>query len=213
MQNKKIVLVSIVVLIGLFFIGGYFYKQNKTNTYTKISSENAELFQRDYSLVIGKADAKVQLVEFFDPACGACAYYYPFVKDIIKKHKDEIKLVVRYAPFHQNSNYAVKMLEGARVQNLFNETLELMFNTQEQWIDGHIVNPRNLWIVLEKSNLLDMKKLSLSMEDLFVDKIIEQDLNDARTLNVRKTPTFFVNGKPIQNLTVDNLIKLIKEEL
>ncbi|PLY09000.1 MAG: disulfide bond formation protein DsbA [Arcobacter sp.] len=213
MQNKKVVIVSVAILIGLFLIGGYFYKQNKTDSYKKISNENAELFQRDYSLVIGPKDAKVQLVEFFDPACGACAYYYPYVKGILKKHKDDIKLVVRYAPFHQNSNYAVKMLEGARAQNLFNETLELMFNTQAQWIDGHVVNPRNLWIVLERSNLLDMKRLSASMDDIFIDKIVEQDLSDARVLNVRKTPSFFVNGKLIQELSLDNLNKLIESEL
>lgn len=213
MQNKKVVLISVIVLIGLFLIGGYYYKQNKSNSYTKISNENAELFQRDYSLVLGPKDAKIQLVEFFDPACGACAYYYPFVKDIMKKHKDDIKLVVRYAPFHQNSNYAVKMLEGARAQNLFTETLELMFNTQEQWIDGHVVNPRNLWIILEKSNLLDMKKLSLSMDDILLDKIVEQDLDDTRKLNVRKTPTFFVNGKLLQDFSMENLTKLIESEL
>lgn len=213
MQNKKVVVISLVILIGLFLVGGYVYKQNKTNSYEKISKENTELLQREYSLVIGSKDAKVQLVEFFDPACGACAYYYPYVKDIMKKHKDDIKLVVRYAPFHQNSNYAVKMLEGARAQNLFSETLELMFNTQAQWIDGHIVNPRNLWIVLEKSNLLDMKKLSLSMDDLMIDKIIEQDLSDARVLNVRKTPSFFVNGILVQDLSLDNLNKMIEEAL
>jgi protein-disulfide isomerase len=213
MQNKKVVIVSVAILIGLFLIGGYFYKQNKADSYEKISNENKERFQRDYSLVIGPKDAKVELVEFFDPACGACAYYYPYVKNIMKKHKDDIKLIVRYAPFHQNSNYAVKMLEGARAQNLFNETLELMFNTQEYWIDAHVVNPRKLWIILEKSNLLDMKKLSLSMDDLFIDKIIEQDLSDARVLNVRKTPSFFVNGKLIQELSLDNLNKLIESEL
>ncbi|WP_419764505.1 MAG: DsbA family protein [Arcobacter sp.] len=213
MQNKKVVIVSVAILIGLFLVGGYFYKQNKTDSYKKISSENAELFQRDYSLVIGPQDAKVELVEFFDPACGACAYYYPYVKNIMKKNKDDIKLIVRYAPFHQNSNYAVKMLEGARAQNLFTETLELMFNTQEQWIDGHVVNPRKLWIILEKSNLLDMKKLSVSMDDLLIDKIVEQDLSDARVLNVRKTPSFFVNGKLIQELSLDNLNKLIESEL
>ena len=213
MQNKKVVLISIVVLIGLFFVGGYFYKENKKSTNVKISNENAELLQRDYSLVIGPKDAKVQLVEFFDPACGTCAYYYPFVKSILAKHKDDIKLVLRYAPFHANANYAVKMLEGAREQNLFKETLELMFNTQSQWISDHGVDPRKLWIVLEKSYLLDMKKLSQSMENIMYDKIIEQDLSDARVLNVRGTPTFFVNKKPLQDLSGENLEKLIESEL
>jgi protein-disulfide isomerase len=213
MQNKKMVLIVIAVLIGLFFVGAYFYKQNKANEYTKILNEKAELFQRDYSLVIGPKDAKVQLVEFFDPACGACAYYYPLVKDIVAKHKNDIKLVLRYAPFHPNANYAVKMLEGARAQNLFKQTLELMFNTQDQWVDGHGADPRKLWIVLEKANFLDMKKLSQSMDNVMFDKLIEQDLSDARVLNVRKTPSFFVNGRPLQDFSAENLEKLIDSQL
>ncbi len=213
MQNKKTVLIVIVALIGLFFVGGYFYKQNKAKEFSKVASEKAEVFERDYSLVIGPKDAKVQLVEFFDPACGTCAYYYPFVKDLLKKHKGDIKLVLRYAPFHANANYAVKMLEGAREQNLFKKTLELMFATQNQWLDGHGVDPRKLWIVLEKSNILDMKKLSKSMDNIMYDKIIEQDLDDARVLNIRGTPSFFVNGIPLQDLSGENLEKLIESQL
>lgn len=213
MQNKKVVLISIIVLIGLFFAGGYFYKENKTEKLTKISKEQSAIFQRDYSIVIGPSDAKVQLVEFFDPACGTCAQFHFYVKDILKKNKDDIKLVLRYAPFHQNAVYAVKMLEGARAQNLFMPTLEFMFKTQAQWIDGHVVNPRKLWTLLPNVKGLDMEKLAKSMEDIMIDKIIEQDMKDVETLNIRKTPTYFVNGTKLEKFGLENLIKLIDSKL
>ena len=50
-----------------------------------MSEEQSSLFQRDYSFVIGNEDAKVQLVEFFDPACETCALFHPHVKEIMKK--------------------------------------------------------------------------------------------------------------------------------
>ncbi len=213
MQNKKIVILSIALLVGLFFIGAYFYKNSASNSHEGVSNEQSQYLQRDYSVVIGPSDAKVTLVEFFDPACGTCAQYHYYVKDILKKHKDDVKLVLRYASFHPNSNFAVKMLEGAREQNLFMPTLEFMLNTQNQWIDGHTVNPRKLWSLLPNIKDLDMKMLAKSMENIIYDNIVEQDLNDARALNVRKTPSYFVNGKPLKEFGIDNLIKLIESEL
>ena len=53
--------------------------------FIKMSEEQSSLFQRDYSFVIGNEDAKVQLVEFFDPACETCALFHPHVKEIMKK--------------------------------------------------------------------------------------------------------------------------------
>ncbi len=44
-------------------------------------------------------------------------------------------------------------------------------------------------------------------------KLIEQDLADAKTLNVRKTPELFVNGKPLPSFGYDQLIELVGTEL
>ena len=213
MQNKKVVLISIVVLIAIFIGGGYAYKNSQSEKLTKMSKEQAEIFQRPYSLVVGNVDAKVQLVEFFDPACGTCADFHFRVKKLMEEKKGDIKLVLRYAPFHQNSNYAVKMLEGAREQGLFHETLDLVFSTQRHWIDGHVVNPQKLWRILNKVEGLDMEKLGKFMNDPKADLIINQDLADAETLKADKTPAFFVNGKPLQNFGWENLINLIESEL
>ncbi len=212
MQNKKVVLASIVILFVAFLGGAYFYKSNQSKKIETMSKEQALLFQRPYSLVIGNEDAKVQLVEFLDPACGTCALFYPKVKELMKKHEGKIKLVVRYAPFHQNSNYAVKMLEGAREQNKFSETLELMFASQRYWTNNHVVEPQLLWRILPKAGL-DMEKLNEFMNSSKADEIIKQDLADIQKLGIDKTPSFFVNGKPLQVFGWDNLVKLVESQL
>jgi len=214
MQNKKVVLVSIVALLALFFVAGYVYKNNQSSKYEQMSKEQALLFQRPYSVVIGNKDAKVQLVEFFDPACGTCAQFHPYVKEIMKEHEGKIKLVLRYAPFHQNSDYAVKMLEGAREQGLFKESLEFMFATQAYWIKHHVVNPKQLWALLGNVKGLDMEKMAEFMnKNKTADERIAQDLKDAEVLKADKTPSYFVNGKPLQEFGLENLKKLINSEL
>lgn len=212
MQNKKIVLVSIAVLIAAFFVGGFYYKNSQSEKMQKMSQEQALLFQRPYSVVVGNKDAKLQLVEFFDPACGTCASFHPKVKGLMKKYEGQIKLVLRYAPFHQNSNYAVKMLEGAKEQGKFMETLELMFSTQRYWIQNHVVNPQLLWRVLPKAGL-DMEKLGKFMNSPEADERIKQDLADAEKLGADKTPSYYVNGKPLQVFGWDNLVNLVESEL
>lgn len=213
MQNKKIVLISIVTLLILFIAGGYMYKSNETKKYEAMALEKAKLFQRDYSFVVGNKDAKVQLVEFFDPACETCAQFHPLVKEIMKKNAGKIKMVYRYAPFHKNSFYAVKMLEGAREQGKFMETLEFMFATQQYWVKHHEVQVNTLYRMLVNVKGLDMEKLSVFMQDTKADKMIEQELLDAEELGATKTPSYFVNGKPLQNFGLEPLKELINSQL
>jgi protein-disulfide isomerase len=182
MQNKKIVLIVSIALLILFFVTGYVYKNNQTEEYVKMSKEQALLFQRPHSFVVGDENAKVQLVEFFDPACETCAQFHPLIKRIMKEHDGKIKLVLRYAPFHQNSDYAVMMLEAAREQNLFMETLEFMFDTQDYWVKHHVVDAKELWYLLNNIEGLDMEKMAQFINSKKANTVIEQDLNDAKTV-------------------------------
>ena len=51
------------------------------------------------------------------------------------------------------------------------------------------------------------------MNDPEVEKIVKQDLADAETLNVRKTPGFFVNGKPLTTFGYKQLQDLVDSEI
>ncbi len=212
MGNKKSIIISIVVLITLFVVGTYMYKENQTQKMAAIAKENAKFFERDYSVKIGNPKAKVQLVEFFDPACGTCAQFHPYIKQIMKENKDNIRLVLRYAPFHKGSDNAVRMLEAARKQGKFMSTLELMFDTQQYWIKHHEVNPEILWRILSQSDL-DMEQLAKDFVNPKINDIIIQDLADAKKLNASKTPSYYVNTKPLQTFGLEQLKELINSEL
>ncbi len=213
MQNKNLVFISIAILIIAFFGGAYFYKNAQSEQSVALAKEQALLFQRPYSYVVGNKDAKVQLVEFFDPACGTCAQFHHLTKTLLTKYNGDVKIVLRYAPFHKNAHYAVKMLEGAREQGKFMETLEFMFATQRQWIKHHEVQANMLWNLLPNVKGLDMEKLGEFMNSSKGDEIVKQDLADAEKLGVTKTPGYIVNGKPLQKFGFEPLKKLIESEL
>lgn len=213
MSNQvKVVVFTTVSLIIIFLVGGYTYKNYQSSQLKKMARTDKSLFERDYSYSIGNKDAKVHIVEFFDPACKTCTTFHFFVKDIMKKNEGKIRLTYRYAPRHKDSYYAVKILEAARKQGKFMETLEMMFATQKHWASHHNPNPQILWQFLPSLGL-DIDKLVKDMKNPELDKLIAQELSDAKKLGATKTPTYFVNSKPLQTFGYKPLKELIYSEL
>ena len=212
MKNKKMVLSAIIGLILLFVGAGYVYKKNESEKIAKMAQEKAMLFKRDYSYTIGPDDAKVQLVEFFDPACQTCAQFHPYVKELMKEHEGKIQLVMRYAPFHKGSDKVVAMLEATRAQGLFMKTLEMTFGVQKYWASHGSPDLNALWRFLPSTGL-DMDKLIVDMKKPEIAKIIAQDLADGKILGATKTPSYYVNGQPLQSFGLRQLKDLINQEL
>ncbi len=212
MKKQKIVLFSSIFLILLFVLGVYIYKSQQAKKYGFMAQKNASTFVREHSLTLGSDDAKVYLVEFSDPACETCSAFHPFVKRMMAVNPGKIKLVVRYAPFHDGAEYFVKILEAARKQGKYWETLEVMYKTQRYWASHHNPQPQLIWRFLPRAGL-DLEKIRSDMNDPAIVKLIKQDLADAKTLNVRKTPGYFVNRKPLPRFGYNQLQELVEAEI
>ncbi len=212
MKTHVIFAISIVVLIVAFIVGGSYYKGKQAEKIGFMAQENAELFVRDHSQTLGSDDAKVYLIEFMDPACETCAAFSPFVKQMMDANPGKIKLVLRYAPFHKGADYFVKILEAAGKQDKYWETLDIMYKSQRWWASHSNPQPQLIWQFLPKVGL-DIERLKKDMNDPEIAKLIDQDLADAKTLNVRKTPGFFANGKPLQTFGYQQLQQLVQSEL
>ena len=213
MQNKKVLISSIIVLLLIFLGAGYIFKNNEAKELSSNTKANYSALVREHSIIIGNKDAKVELVEFFDPACETCAQMHPYVKDIMKKNEGKIKLVLRYAPFHKGSKNVVAMLEATKKQDKFMPVLELLFKTQHIWVINHHADLNRLWAILVKSELLNMDKLVEDMKNPKIVQIITQDLADAKIIKANKTPSYFVNGKPLEVFGLQNLKDLINSQL
>jgi len=211
-SQQKIVIFSTIGLILFFIISGSVYKHFQTSEIENMAKLNQSLLEREYSLSIGNKDAKVHLVEFFDPACGTCAQFKPLVHKIMNNHKGKIRLTLRYAPFHRGSDYIVRILEAARKQGKFNETLDMFFATQRYWASHEGPKTQVIWSFLPKLGL-NIEQLQQDMKNPEIDKIIAQDLADGKVLGANKTPAFFVNGKPLQHFGYEQLKELINSEL
>lgn len=211
-MKYKIFAVTCLVLVALFAGLSVYYKNQQSQKYDFIAQNDFSTFVRDHSQTLGEKDAKVYLIEFMDPACETCAAFSPFIKKIMAANPGKIQLVIRYAPFHQGADYFVKILEAAKKQGKYWEALQVMFQTQAYWASHHDPQPENIWKFLPAAGL-NLDQLKSDMNDPGIEKIIAQDIADAKTLNVRKTPGFFVNGKPLVTFGREQLYQLIQSEI
>ena len=158
---------------------------------------------------LGKADARVHVVEFLDPACETCAAFYPLVKQMMTEHPDRIRLSVRHVAFHKGSEPVVAMLEASRQQGRYWHLLEALLQAQGLWVDNHVVQPQMARQVVASLGL-DMLQLTADMQTPEVAQRIAQDSQDAATLNVTKTPEYFVNGRQMQSFGRQQLRELVR---
>lgn len=211
-KEQKVVVYTLVGILALFAIGIFGYNSYKQSSMEELAQKRNSLFIRDYSAKMGPDNAKVKLVEFFDPACATCADFYPYVKALLKKHPNDIQLILRYTPFHNGADEVVKIIEASKNQGLYFETLELFLKSQRFWTINHQVVSERVWRVVNES-LLDIDKLKTDMNSPQIQKILDQDMADAKELGVKKTPSYFANGKPLIKFGLKELIELVQSEL
>ena len=210
MKQKHLVIFSALLLLLAFAGGALYYKSRQADAAAQAYQRDRSTFVRDYSPTHGNPAAKVEIVEFFDPACETCREFYPFVRKLMDAHPDKIRLYARYAPFHNGSDQVVKILAAAHKQGKFWETLEAVFAAQSTWAPQHRPQPELVWNYLGGVGL-DIPRLRQDMESPEIEKIVQQDLADARKLNVTATPEFFVNGKPMPSFGYEQLKTLVED--
>ena len=113
MNKKTLFIIVAVVLILIFTAATAVFKNEQTTKDNALVTKNLNALNRAGAPVKGPKDAKVTIVEFFDPACGTCSQFFPLLNNLIKQYPGKIKVMMRYAPLHKGSDQVVKMLEAA----------------------------------------------------------------------------------------------------
>ncbi len=212
MSKRFIVLLTTALAVTIFFGAGFLYDRQLA----KLKSDEALTFAtalvRPHAPIIGPSDAPVTIVEFFDPSCESCRAFYPIVKQILASFPGDVRLVLRYAAFHEGSDEVVRILEAARIQDIFEPVLEELLRAQANWaIHG---NP-NLGLAWEIAVMagLDRSRAKQDITRPEIDAVLKQDAADVQATKVRGTPTFFVNGSPLASLGPRQLYEAVASEV
>ena len=213
MNTRKLLALAVLLILGLAFYFGMDAYRDRTQAEqdTRVAVEGSRLV-RMHTPIIGPQNAPVTIVEFFDPACETCRAFYPIVKQIMAQHPDKVRLALRYAPFHHGSDQVVKLIEAARKQGLYTPVLEALLAAQPEWADHAAPNIGIAFEAAARAGL-DMERARQDMETPEIQAVLAQDIEDLTALQVSKTPTFFVNEKPLISFGAQQLEDLVRREV
>ncbi len=214
-MNRRNLVLSVLAVGAAGFGGATWYatRPQPVAEAVPVSPEVNDVLIRSYSPILGPETAPVTIVEFFDPACEACRAFYPVVKDIMAEHDGAVRVVLRYTAFHgEGSEEAIRILEAARMQGVFEPVLEALLEFQPRWA-SHGAPAPGLILGIAAQAGLDPEVAKTQVKAPQMVGVLNQDRADVEAVGVRQTPTFFVNGKPLDPFGADELRALVAAEV
>ena len=200
----------IVIIFVIFAVWKYGFSDDGTNSV----SENDLTLVTDKDWVKGSTDAPATLIEYTDFQCPACGAYYPILKQVTEEMPDKVKLVIRHYPLiqiHPNALPGARAAEAAGRQGKFWEMYDLLFMNQAEWSKAS--DPmKSIFPAYAGRAGLDIEKFKQDMADSSLDDKINHDRATGNKLEITGTPSFFLNGKKLENpKNVEELKKAIEK--
>jgi protein-disulfide isomerase len=152
--------------------------------------------------VIGSPNAPVEVIEFADFECPACAQFALVTEPDIRKRlveSGQVRLRFLDLPLveigHRNSPTASLAAACANEQGKFWEMHDEIFAVQDQWESRKTRNPRSVIDPLARRIGLDVARYEQCMNSQRYLANIQAHRRTAEQYRVQQTPSFVIGGK------------------
>jgi protein-disulfide isomerase len=208
-MSKRFVIVLVIIFLG--FLGIFF-----TTGHKKAAAPSANSSAQTTKHLLGSGKKGVTLIEYGDYQCPACGAYYPLVKSLADKYKDDIYLQFSNFPLqtiHQNAFAGARAAEAADKQGKFWEMHNLLYEQQTTWSAGN--NPQVYFDQYAQQLGLNITQFDQDFASSAVNDLINADIKAGQAIGADSTPTFVLDGKKIDNnpQSQDAFNKLIEKEI
>ena len=153
-----------------------------------------DTFVLNGSPILGDPNAPITLVEFGDYQCHYCNVFFQSIeKEIIKNYVETGKVKIIFKDYNIIGPDSINASHGAHCANeqeLFWEYHDILYSKWTGENNGW-ASPTNLTMFAESIDA-DMDKWTECMNAKKYSKIIMDSNNDAKSLELTGTPTFFV---------------------
>ncbi len=157
------------------------------------------------SPVLGNPDGDVTIVEFFDYRCPYCKAVSDAVFDAVKAD-GKVRLVMKELPvLGPDSVLASRAALAARSQKKYAEFHRALMHSKGQ------LNEQVIYKIAADAGL-NVEKLKKDMEDDQIDKVIKDNLDLARSLNVTGTPGFIVGDQVVPGAVSPQALKQLIDQ-
>ena len=170
-----------------------------------------------------KGEGKITIVEYADFECPACRVYAATLNSVYEDFKDKIKIIHKQfpldngcnpqipQPFHAHACYASQMALCAGEQGKYWEMYDFLFETLAE--KKTFSDTRSSLKAGVSALALDESSFSQCLEEGRYLPKIEADIKESLNVGIEGTPTVFVNGKQVKDLSREALVAAIKSEL
>lgn len=176
--------------------------------------KNPAKIQTKGRVTFGDNSAPVTVVEFSDFQCPYCQRAALSMRQIKKKYDGKVKMVYKHMPlsFHAFAEPAAEYFEAVALishekARQFHDSIFDNFSDYAKLQKKSEINSKLKALV--KKIGLDLNAVKDNMAKAKV--VVAKDMAEAKRLNVRGTPTFFVNGVKTRDLEMV-IEKFLEEE-
>ena len=184
--------------------------RNKTINRKKENPILKQLTEDDF--VIGHKNAPVTIIEYSSLSCGHCANYHNTTLNVLINeyvNKDKVKIVFRAYPLSNISLLASMLVLNISDIDKRLEYMNYLYKNQREWSESKrpkkvlIESYGNIGLTEEDFNeCYNNKELESKIKNKI--KIAENELN------VRSTPSFYINGELLRgNQPIENFRRII----
>lgn len=149
----------------------------------------------DGSPIWGDKDAKVTIVEFSDFQCPYCSRAAATIDEVKAKYKGKVKIAFKHfpLPFHREAGPASEAAMCINEQSVdkFWKYHDILFKNQMKLAEENLKD-------YAKQAGADMKKFEECYTGKKFAEFIKKDMKDGEKAGIRSTPTFLINGEPVQ---------------
>ena len=207
-KNKKnnggLLVITISLLVIVLFLFGLNYFLNNDN------KKNVSVIEKvvDNRYTMGDPNAKIKLVEYADfqcPACSQLSAVFPEVFNYInsKYGSSTLSLTYKYFPLigiHKNALLSAYSVEASKEQGKFWQLHDVLFAKQSEW--GEALDAKSKIEGYAKDLGIDMTKFVLDRDSQNTKDIVNAGLLEATKLQLSHTPTVFMNGEEMVDLSL-----------
>lgn len=148
----------------------------------------------------GNPGAAVWIVEFADFGCSYCEKFFRETLPVFDSlYVDKGRVFWKFVPFtigmFPNSKEAAEASICAAEQGKFFPMHDVLYDKRKEWMKSS--KPRTLMTRYATQVRLDMRKFDACSKSKGVSEQLSRNNALARTLMVRGTPTFFINGEVV----------------
>jgi len=162
------------------------------------------------SPVRGDAQGPVTIVEFSDFQCPFCARAAPIISDVLKKYPKGVRFVYKQFPLpvHPAARAAAEASLAAQEQGKFWEMHDVLIQNQPT-LDAAKLEE------YAKAAGLDVARFraDLAKNTAAYDQRIDAEVKLGNEVDVRGTPTIYIDGKKVRVRTVDGMSAMIDPAL